>query len=413
MFSYEEHTSFEDLFRTLKTYEFTRRAERQMDELIDSDAFDKMDSDEIYYFLLEWKEQRPAAFHDYLKRYLFCHPDFEDKGRSFGEIENGEYKDFLDAEFQKHAAPHSLKPVTTPWRGTLAKWVTEPNATRDSVFLLGFGLQMTDREVSTFLTSVLGDTDFDFADPNEAAFWYCFRHDEPYAAACELLKQSCSEPADSSDFDLISSAEEADKAGLERRETLLAYLKWLNASQMPRKRAEISRTVFSQLIARSKKLLAGINLTDVDGDKSKTDPNAITSRDLERTLCCGHPYDKSSRMLKVSTSALAGMFGRYRLNAPRIDKILHGSMTASRYDLLTLVFFLHSQAKTEPADRIREFLHEANETLSACQMYRVHPANPYEAFLMLCLASVSEPLGTYSDVIEDSYPRPSDPESPA
>ena len=56
---------------------------------------------------------------------------------------------------------------------------------RETVFLLGFGLRMSTEDVSDFLTRVLREQDFDFHNPEEVIYWYCYRNHLGYYKAEE------------------------------------------------------------------------------------------------------------------------------------------------------------------------------------------------------------------------------------
>ena len=78
-------------------------------------------------------------------------------------------------------------------------------------------------------------------------------------------------------------------------------------------------------------------------------------------------------------------------------------MEADRYDLITLQFFISSQDEEEdPQERCRNFVDKVNEMLEECGMMKLYPANPFEAFVLMCLLT-EEPLAVYNDVWEMSY----------
>ena len=73
--------------------------------------------------------------------------------------------------------------------------------------------------------------------------------------------------------------------------------------------------------------------------------------------------------------------------------------------LLRMSFFVLSQRpdlEENSVRRYRTFMDETDEILDRCGMGKLYVANPYEAFLMICMLS-DYPLGTYADVWEFSY----------
>ena len=74
-----------------------------------------------------------------------------------------------------------------------------------------------------------------------------------------------------------------------------------------------------------------------------------------------------------------------------------------RYDLITLCFFVHAQKEElTGGQRLSGYLTEINPILTSCGMSEIHPANPYEAFILICILSDC-PLAVYGDIWELSY----------
>ena len=80
-------------------------------------------------------------------------------------------------------------------------------------------------------------------------------------------------------------------------------------------------------------------------------------------------------------------------------------MQISRYDLITLSFFIWSQKKDvmdNPRRRYIGFINATNQLLKDCFLYELYPVNPYECFLLMSLLA-DAPLSTYADVWEMAY----------
>ena len=105
----------------------------------------------------------------------------------------------------------------------------------------------------------------------------------------------------------------------------------------------------------------------------------------------------------MSSSLLNRQFRQKRVTRQRLDSLLKGELEIDRFDLITLQFLLYSQKEDEdPRKRCMLFLDRMNNMLTDCRMQTVYPANPYEAFILMCLLT-EMPLLTYYDIWEKSY----------
>jgi hypothetical protein len=117
----------------------------------------------------------------------------------------------------------------------------------------------------------------------------------------------------------------------------------------------------------------------------------------------GIPVTGSGNRMKMSSSLLNRQFRQKRMTRQRLDSLLKGELEIERYDLITLQFLISSQQEDEdPRKRCILFLDKMNMILTGCGMQAVYPANPYEAFILMCLLT-EMPLLTYYDVWERSY----------
>ena len=89
-----------------------------------------------------------------------------------------------------------MNPTSTKLPALVNNWLTQASVKRETVFLLGFGLRMSAEDVSDFLTRVLKEQDFDFHNPEEVIYWYCYSKQLPYSKAEEYKENYKSmEPA--------------------------------------------------------------------------------------------------------------------------------------------------------------------------------------------------------------------------
>ena len=393
-----------DFESTVRDYEFTRRAIRQIQRIVASDDFLDMDSTAIFVFLN--KQMEIVSFKDYLKRYLYERAEIREPFRT---VEDSVYREIIAYSFDENAAPHSFEPTSTKWTAMIKGWLSHDSVRRSVVFLLGFGLNMSAEDVSTFLVKVIKDADYDFLNPEETVYWYCFRNRKSYSFAASVLeKLGSGDSLENSERyekqDPVADAEEAAKI-LSSDGKLYGYLNYLKKVGTNADKRRIAGCNFSRLIDLSKEQIVRIYQEDPVFEETQGGwtTDKISSADIENVICCGIPVNKSGNLQKASASLLSRQFRNFRLSRQRIDSILKSRQIVDRYDLITLEFFLFSQMDADnPKKRLQEFLDETNRVLNESGMMGLHPVNPYEAFVMMCLLTEC-PLATYADVWEMSY----------
>ena len=384
-----------DFEHTIRDYEFTRRARNRIREMVSSDSFQEMDSDEILRFLLDRMEIVP--FRDHLKRYLYKQAGMKEDFRSVPEKT---WQKTIEYAFEENHAPHSFEPVSTRWSVTVKNWLTADRVRRSTVFLLGFGLRMPPETVSEWLTNVLKEDDFRLDDPEELVYAYCFAHQLPYARAHAWLEQFASLPEDNTGKKTPPGYLPEDEAQLE------SCLQALKADREHRAGGERRFFCFMDLYEQCRRIIADVYRSDEEEKPEKErrewQPADITPADLEQMLCSGIPLTASGNLTKASQSLLNRHFESFRPSRQHLDGIIKGQLQPDRYDLLTLSFFIHSWKEGESEERLRDFLAETNSLLRSCQMGDLYPVHPYEAFLLICILSDC-PLAVYSEVWESSY----------
>ena len=131
----------------------------------------------------------------------------------------------------------------------------------------------------------------------------------------------------------------------------------------------------------------------------------ITESDIEHIICAAIPTDRHGNLTPSKASKLNGQFAGRRFSRQRIGDILSNKTDVTRFELITLNFFVFSQRLEEYSDpkaRYLRFLDSTNEILEQCFLGKVYIQNPYECFVLMCILS-DDPLGTYADVWELSY----------
>lgn len=385
-----------DLQKTIRDYDYTRKAVRRLYKTVTGDDFKDMDVIRIYHCLLS--EMELVSFKDYLKRYLYEEAGFDCE---FHEVSDRDYAEVIMDSFEQNMAPHSFTPTSVRWKVTVQRWLSQDNVQRSTVLLLGFGLRMSEEDVSEFLTKVLKETDFDPEDPWEMICRYCFAKDLRYAEAYRLYEKAEHWTETKPGLPVTENVLKADPT----EENLMRYLWNLRRNRVRIMRQNALKDNFMYLYRQCCELIAGMYQDDANISASgKTWKAAdIKPSDVEKVLCDGMPVTKNRNLQKMAGSLLHRHFEQRRLTRQRLEGILKGERTIDRYDLITLQFFISSQNEDdEPALRTRYFIDDINEILESCGMMRLYLANPYEAFVLMCLLT-DFPLMTYYDVWQMSY----------
>ena len=409
-----------DITGSIKDYEYTKKTIVNYNRMIESGQFEEMAPDAIFRYLTEQMEM--VSFGDYLRRYIY-----EGSGMTvpFGEVPEKYYIDYISQSFAMNRAPHSFGPVKTRWSGIIKRWLRSDSVKRSSVFLLGFGLNMRDTDVSAFLTKVLKEQDFRFEVPEEAVFWHCYHHGLPYSRALELLEyQRCENRAFSSassqeteggsvqgGSDNTGDASVADAKFWESvRSVLPVYLS--NESKLReyllflRQKGQASAnavfTEFQQVYERA--LGAAAQVMREEGTGTGKEEKIPSAYDIENMLNGAAPRTASKNLPPLTRSLLFRHFHHMRLSRQRISRLLRRDAEPSRFDILTLLFLIYAVEvdKEWPDSRYIRFVDEANAILARCRMMGLYPVNPYECFILMCLLT-EEPLAVYNDVWEMSY----------
>ncbi len=383
-----------DITKSLRDYEYTKRSVVDLNRVVDSKQFEEMDSETIFQYLKDQMEV--ISFSDYLKRYIY-----EESGidAPFAEVPEEFYLSTISESFSMNRAPHSFTPVKTRWSNIIKRWLRSDSAKRTSIFLLGFGLRMSDREVSDFLTKVIKEQDFRFHDPAETIFWYCFHHDYPYSKAVSLQEfyRAVEEDNTQADPDFWASVGSSLTVYLSNENKLKEYLVYLKLCQDDPQ--EMAFREFQSLYERA--LDAVSILLEKSGQKKEALSGAYG---IEAVLCSGTPMESSNNLIPVTRSTLSRQFDRKRMSRQRISRLLRRQLEVERFDIISLLFLVYAVTVEPdwPTERYMEFIDEVNDILKRCGMMGIYPVNPYESFVLMCLLT-EEPLSVYNDVWEMSY----------
>jgi len=414
--------------------DFTRSSEEHFYDTVDLEEFREKEADFIYDCLR--KKLRLIPFCDYLKRYIFIKSGL--KG-DFRDIDIREYQEIIVESFRENHTPASFSETTAKLSALSKNWLTQESVNRQIIFLLGFGLKMSVDDVSSFLIKAQKERDFNFKDPVEIIYWYCFKNNYNFARMNQLKKIYKELPADINDniYDNQTKAIRDMFKDVNDDQTLLMYLSKFKTHSQKCSYSITSYKWFTELYFKCREIIANFynndesdnlekkiqeyldtvqgstKLTEMD-KKNKIEKiremrkiwiaNEINESDVEKILCCGTPIDDSGNLLKLSVSKLAKHFNNKRMNRQHIGEVLNKKISVDRFDLISLNFFIfsHDEKYSKNKSRYIAFIDKTNEILNECSMGELYVANPYECFLLMCIVSDS-PFPIYSEVWEKSF----------
>lgn len=390
-----QHNLFFD--GTMRDYDFTSRVVHDMTRIVRAEDFSDMDADLIFNYL--FRQMELVSFRDYLKRYIYERAEMVEPYHS---VTDALYCQVVLDSFLENRVPFSFTPTTKHRTAIVKSWLKQKSVRRDVIFLLGFGLRMTATDVSSFLVKVIKEHDFDFHNPEEVIFWYCYQTRTSYLKALEFLRRL----KNLDEIPLVSVS--IVPQDISDETALFAYLRQLHAKQSINFYTQAAVNEWNRLYAQTQKLVASLETQDIlqeDTSQPYRDADSIMPADIEKVIYSGIPVNKQGNLEKNSRSLLSQHFQNKRLSRQRMSTLLKQQSHVDRFDLLTLLFFIYSQREDfhDAPSRYQAFTAQANAILSKCGMMELYPVNPYEAFILMCLLTDS-PLSTYTEVYEKSYP---------
>lgn len=386
-------------FDSVKDFEFTRKAAQKFRQVVSLESFEDEDADVIFHYL--YKEMELVSFGDHLKRYIYERAGIEEP---YSEVTQEMYRDIVVESFKETYTPKSMSPTSTKLSSLVNNWLNQASVKRETVFLLGFGLRMTVEDVSDFLTRVLREQDFDFHNPEEVIYWYCYTNQLGYYKA-EEYKEKYEEltPWEKKPGEVCFGRDFI----IDTEEKLLKYLAYLKGGyEDPKSEKSQAFQEFLCLLKEAKEIIASMYCKDEEerGRGKVWTAENITPSDVEKVICSGIPINNMGNLKKMSASILTKHFSQKRFSRQRITNILNHKFPVERFDLITLEFFVVSQKMQEedPYTRYQYFIGEIQEILKRCGMGEIYIVNPYECFLLMCLLTDC-PLAVFSEIWEKSY----------
>lgn len=393
-----------DIENSISDYEFTRYAVSGMNKVISAGDFETMDAHIIFQYLTG--EMRIVRFNDFLKRYIYEKAGLEEP---FDQIEDEDFRELIVSSFRDNHTPFAFSRNHARDISMVKKWLVRETVKRETIFLLGFGLGMSDADVTEFLTKVIQEDDFDLFSAPEAIYWYCLHHGLSYGKANSFIEYWEKEDpvpeqgrVESTPWVTMSAN---PRMYLLTDDQLRGWLDQLKANHIEQDRGRTRKKIFMDLYNEVRRIVAGHHNEDAGARGGKIrQPEDIMPAEVEETLCSGIPKNQKGNLQKMSTSVLSAQFGNKRMDRQRISRILSDKEKVSRFDLITMLFYIYAEEVEPdwPVERYLQFVDKINDLLKSCDMMGIYPVNPYEAFVLMCLVT-DGPLDVYAEVLEKSF----------
>ena len=292
---------------TVRDFEFTKRAYKDFYHVVNLDEFEDQDAQVIFQYL--YKKMGMVSFGDYLRRYLYERSMI---AKPFSLVPLEDYKNIIIQSFEQTGTPKSMRPTSTKLRTLAANWLTQASVKRETIFLLGFGLGMEVGEVKEFLLKAQRERDFDFTDPCEVIYWYCYRNHHGYEAA-QRMKQRYEElPVTGQKRDLKDCLDvlRSGQIRLNTHEGVWKYLGLLREGSL--KSDQEAYRWFVRLMEHSRRIIARMYQKDVEEVRGSKRWKAqdISPGDVEKVIFNGVPVDNMGNLKKMSASILSKHFAQ-------------------------------------------------------------------------------------------------------
>lgn len=392
----------------IKEYDFTDAAWESLYDGVDDTRFKDQDARVIYNTLRQ--RLKCISFGEYLQRYIYLKAELE---QPFSLVSLKEYQLIIRTSFSDRHTPPSFGPTTAKLSALSKNWLTRQTVKRNVVFLLGFGLDMSVEDVNLFLTKGLREAEINPKNPFEVICWYCYKNHYNYLKFSQLWEKYLQIPANDPVVDALFHEHTIRMRGSVSRilddDSLMAYVSRLKTSGNQSLMSVTAKECFLHLYNEARTVIAQIyNREEAEAPTSKKrvfTPEEITESHMEQIICSAIPKDRHGNLTPGKASQLNRQFSGKRFSRQRIHEILAGEAEVTRFELITLNFFIFSQRLDmypDARERYFRFQESTDEILEKCCMGQLYIQNPYECFVLMCLLS-QDPLGTYADVWELSY----------
>ena len=421
----------------IRKFDFTEAAWESWYDAVDDVCFQRQDAKIIYNSLKH--RLKIISFGDYLKRYIYLKAELKE---TFDEIPLKEYQSIIKEAFLENHTPPSFAPTTAKLSALSKNWLTQQTVKRNVVFLLGFGLRMSAEDVNMFLTKALLEPEINPKNPFEVICWYCYKKGFSYLKFEKLWetynKLSVNNYAMEDAFEERTIGIRNDMHMIQNDEMLLKHVSRLKVGDNQSYISITAKECFDLLYDEARDIIAQLynqsedeqytkamyeyvqklseNDRLYDSEKIKRIEQFcakkkiftrcdISESDIEDVICAAIPKDRYGNLKPSKASRLSKHFLGKRFSRQRIGNILSGEAEVTRFDLITLNFFIFSQKlNVYPDAKVRyiQFYESTNKILDRCFLGKIYVQNPYECFVLMCILA-EDPLATYADVWELSY----------
>ncbi len=417
--------------------DFTEMAWENFYNSVDDPDFQNDDAGLIFESLSE--NLKVIPFGDYLKRYIHRISGMTD---DYLSIPLSEYQQIIKDSFEENCTPVSFEPTTARLSALSKNWLTQQTVRRNVVFLLGFGLRMSEADVNDFLEKALHEHTFNPKDPFEVVCWYCFRNGFSYPSFKSLWeryeKLEVNPKVSQNVFDDRTTVIRTGMQSIRAEDELFNHLAKLKSSNGLSRMSVSSELHFRQLYNESRICAADI-MNNLEEERFQTEfyeyrdailrdnrisdeervrrlnkkreekkhysAEDVTEADFEKIICSAVPVGDHGNLMPAKASSLNQSFYGKRFSRQHINDLLSKKVEVDRFDLITLNFFIFSQKLDRYSNSLKRydaFMDSTNAILKDCSLGELYIANPYESFILMCILS-NDPLGTYADVLELSY----------
>ena len=417
--------------------QFTDDAWNTLYNVVDNELFRSQDAD-LIFAALETR-LKPVSFGNFLKRYLYRKYDLS---QAFEEVPDSDYLTLILDSFKMHKTPNGFAKTTARLSSLARNWLSQQSVNRKVVLLLGFGLGMNLEEVNLFLTKALKERGLNVKDPFELICWYCYRGQLGFDRFRILWDAFSELPVDPDQADLYERVYTKNLQQtislINNDGALLQFLSGLKTKDNCIRFSYTAKVKFDELYRQTCVLVAelfnqavliqdGIEVAGCQDSMLRNDHYSdaerlkriyrrhkkakiftyedISAADIEHVICASIPVDANGNLMSSKASRLNAQFQGKRFNRQHINEVLTGREAVTRFDLITLNFFIFSQNLDQYENAVRRFSAftlSSNAILEECGMEELYVANPYECFVLMCILS-DNPLGTYADVFEKAY----------
>lgn len=420
----------------IKGLDYTKYGKAQIDKTVSNPYFFDKDAELLYDTLSN--KLNIVSFGDYLRRFLTQREDERQKEKL---LSLEECQRIIIDSFKESKTPPAFSHTTSKISALAKNWLTQQSVKREVVFLLGFGLKMTNHQVHEMLQKALQEKGVNPKNPFEIICWYCYKNGFDYSKYEELILKNEQLRPDAyvkSYTDTVYTKSLKNRIRcIDTEEDLFDYLVELKNLDGENRSCVTSRRLYMELYEVVRRLIAERNnrFLDVENEnvlmeyrnqliktgyngteiaellkkkKSRFKPYEfldISAADIEQILSSGIPTDKHGNLISEKKSSLYKQFMGKRFSRQHFFDISAKKRDVTRFDIITMNFLKVSLETTDLCDakeRYRLYIESTNKLLKECDFSCIYTANVYECFVLMCILS-TEPISTYADVMEKAY----------